>query len=86
MTYLGNPKADHRLCQIRETSLPNSQLRPVVHSESTMAKMQIVLVHLEANGMVHSESRGALQSKGWCTPNQILVHLEARNGALGNNL
>ena len=63
MTYLGNPKADPRLCQISERSLLPSQPHQLVHSESNAIKMQILLVHPEANRMVHFKARGALQSK-----------------------
>jgi hypothetical protein len=81
MTYLGNPKADPRLCQIGESSLPGSQPRVVVHSESNALITQIFLVHLETNRVVHFKAKGALQSKEWCTSNQIPVHSKARKGA-----
>jgi len=60
MTYLGNPKADHGQCQIRECSLPTSHPRPVVHSESNAIKTQVLLVPAKANRMVHFKARSAL--------------------------
>jgi hypothetical protein len=84
MTYLVNPKADPGRCQIHECSLLTSHPRPVVHSESNVIKTQVLVVHPKSNGVVHFKARSALQSKEWCTSNQILVHFKARNGAPGS--
>jgi len=82
MTYLGNPKADSDGCQMREYSAPQPLPHSVVHFKSNVLKTQSFLVHREANEMVHFKTRGALQSKEWCTAKQIQVHFKARNGAL----
>ena len=86
MTYLGNPKADRRLCQISESSLLAICSRAqVVHSESNMVKsVDFPSALAKQMRWCTSKQDSAPQSKKQCTPNQILVHLKARNSALGS--
>jgi hypothetical protein len=65
----------------RPASIRLQKVDSMVHSETNALEPLILLVHFEANRMVHLEANSALRSKKQCTWKQISVHCEARNGA-----